>query len=379
MNVFEYQAKEIFRNCGIPVPRGRVARNAGDLKQICGETGFPVVLKAQTLGGGRGKAGGVRFAEDLPEAEKGREEICALSIRGQKVDTLLVEEKLPIQQELYLGITISPDDNRPSILLSAMGGIEVETMAAEHPDKMAQMSIDPYLGVFNYSVRALALKAGLPIRLVPQLCRLTRDLYRVFRDYHAILVEINPLAVLPENKLIAADARLAVDDNAVPLYGHLADLKKNSSRDTIEDQMKQKGIDYVELEGNIGIISVGAGETMATMDLVRCAGGTPACFLDFSGGVNTGSIEMALHTVSSRPEVKAILFNIFGGLTRIDQVAQSFLEARERFGNVRQPIVIRVEGTNVIAGRQMLDQAGFTSCTTLNEAIMQVVERGGAK
>lgn len=379
MNVFEYQAKEIFRNYGIPAPRGRFVRGAGDLKQACEETGFPVVLKAQTLGGGRGKAGGVRFAEDLPGAEKGRKEICALSIRGQKVEMLLVEEKLPIQQELYLGITISPEDNRPSILLSTMGGIEVETMSAEHPEKMAQMSIDPYLGVFDYSVRELAIKAGLPTRLVPQLCRVTRDLYRVFRDYHAVLVEINPLAVVPENKLIAADARLAVDDNAVSLYGHLAELKKNSGRDTIEDQMKQKGIDYVELEGNIGIISVGAGESMATMDLVRRAGGTPACFLDFSGGVNTGSIEMALRTVSSLPEIKAILFNIFGGLTRIDQVAQSFLEAWERLGNVSQPVVMRVEGTNVIAGRQMLDQAGFASCVTLNEAILQVVERGGVR
>lgn len=375
MNIYEHQAKEIFQQYGIKVPRRRLVENFAELKEAYAILSPSVVLKAQILGGGRGKAGGIYFASSLPEVEAGWSKLKGSALHGQEIKKLLLEEKVGIIQEFYLGITISPDEYCPVVLISSHGGIDVETISKEHGNFLAEAKIDPCFGLHGYVLGELINRLGIDSQLTNELSNIGKKLYQIFRDYRATLVEINPLALTQENELVAVDARLALDDNAVPLYVHLRQLKA-SMEQTVEDALKQKGIDYVELNGNIGIISVGAGETMATMDLVSREGGVPACFLDFSGGVNTDSIETALRTVSAREEVKAVLFNIFGGLTRIDLVADGFLRAWQRIGGTKQPVVIRVEGTNSHLGKEALAKAGFDTCATLLEAVKLVVELG---
>lgn len=372
MNIFEYQAKEIFRQYGIAVPRGQVTERAEEVEEAYHALGPEVVLKAQVPAGGRGKAGGVRFAATLSEATAAWQAVRQLVIGATPVERVLVEQRVPVAAELYLGVVISPEHQCPVVLFSRYGGVDVETLVAEHPGALAEIAVDPCYGLVDHSVYRLAYQAGTDGNLARVLMPVAKALYRIFWDYNATTVEINPLGVMNAGGLMALDARMVLDDNAVRLYPRLQGFRPGN----VEDRMKDAGIDYVELEGNIAIVSVGAGETMATMDLVTREGGSPACFLDFSARVDADTIETALRTVLGRPCVKVVLFNVFGGLTRIDQVAEGFLEACRRVGSLDRQVVIRVEGTNAAKGRELLWAAGFRTCATLEEAVRMAVELG---
>lgn len=374
MNVYEYQAKEIFRQNGIVTPEGQVVETEEELIAVYRTLGPHVMLKAQVQTGGRGKAGGIRGVSSEKEAVENFKELLKLTIKGLPVNKILVEQKVAIKNEYYLGITIDPSTNLPALILSSKGGMDVEKLSEDFPDQLRELIIDPRYPLANFAVKDLVIKLGFSSQLVNQYVKLINKLYHVFAENKAILVEINPLVLTEDNQLIAADGRLAIDDNAINFYPNLTKLAEETDSKTIERQLKKQGIDYVELEGNVGIISVGAGETMATMDLISREGGKPACFLDFSGGVKPETITVALKTVINRPEVKSILINIFGGLTRIDKVAEGLIYAMKSLGKVSKPFAIRLEGTNADVGRKLIKEYGLEPCFSLQEAVTKAVQ-----
>lgn len=377
MKLFEYQAKGIFKDNGIPIPNGTVCSTDEEAKVAFttagGKKGHGVILKSQVLAGGRGKSGGIRSATSEAETSDIFEGLTNAEIRGFLVEKVLIEEKLEIKNEYYVGITIDPTFYKPVLLISSRGGVDVETIAKESPSALGRYIINRRYGISSNEILKLIEVLGISNSLSVPLIDIVKKLYNIFCNYDATLTEINPLVELWDGRLIAVDARLNVDNNALFRHPDVELLKKDLINDK-EIYLKGKGVDFVYIGGNVGLICAGAGMSMATMDLVKAKGGKPACFCDVSAGVNPDSIEHAIRTVSGLNGVRSILINMFGGITRMDEVATSFLAALKSMGGLSQPIVIRLEGTNVEEGRRIMEENGFEVFTNLYDAVEKAVD-----
>ncbi len=378
MKLFEYQGKEYFRKVGIPTPKGQIIKekdNVSDAFKTV-DSGNGVVVKAQVLSGGRGKAGGIRVAETPHECAKLVDEVRRLKINGHSVQEILIEERIPAKDEFYLGITIASDLGRPTMLMSSKGGMNVEEIAKQFPQFLGRAEIDTAYGLLDYQVRNLVSTIDLPSNLTTSLAEIAKPLYKFFMDYEATLAEINPIIHTQNGKLVAADARVEIDDAAIFRHSDIKELKNLREKTTEESLRDQYQLEYVELEGEIGLISGGAGMTMTAMDLISREGGKPACFMDCSANVSPTGYEMALRTVSGKKGVTSILINIFGGLTRMDHVGEYLVEALNKIGRIPQPLTIRLEGTEAEKGREFVRKAGLSTCETFEEAVKKAVALG---
>ncbi|MHA2406420.1 MAG: ADP-forming succinate--CoA ligase subunit beta [Candidatus Hermodarchaeia archaeon] len=383
MRLFEYEAKEAFRQVGLPLPSSGVATTAEEAAAIAKDLGCPVVIKVQVLAGGRGKAGGIKFADTPKEAKTIAAKLLKMTIHEYPVHRVLVEQRLDIQQEIYLGITIDRGRRRPVAICSAMGGVDIEQVAEEHPDKIARFWIDPILGLREFEARNIAKNAGFEGKAMVKVAGILLRLWQVFIRNDAELTEINPLIVTSEGEYIAADARLNVDDNSLFRHKKLADRVSSgvSEQTELEQRAQKQGMTYVELAGNIGIIGNGAGLVMATMDAVKYYGGAPANFLDVGGGATADRMSQALDIVLSHPDVKAVFVNILGGITRCDEIAQGLVESQENLPQ-QVPIVIRMIGTREKEGAAILEAAEIPFLDSMDTAAKRVVKlapKGGKK
>ncbi len=379
MKLHEYQAKQILSDFGVPTPQGEVASTPAGAKAIAERLGKPVVIKAQVLMGGRGKAGGIKLAQNPDEAAQVAESILGKRLispqnpDGLVAEKVLVEEAVQIQYEYYIGITVDRTPQRNVLMVSKYGGMDIEEVAAQHPDAIATYAIDPLLGLTDYAAREVLYAAGMPHEQIRPLSAMLQGLYRAYIAVDANLAEINPCAVLAEGRIIAADAKITIDENALYRQKRLEALHEESIEDPIEAEASRRGIAYVRLGGNIGIIGNGAGLVMCTVDEVARAGGRPANFLDIGGGAKADRVRQAVELVLMDSNVKGLLFNIFGGITRGDEVARGMLEAFETL-NVQIPVVVRLAGTHAEEGRAMLQGTPLIPAETMQEAARKVVE-----
>ena len=377
MKLLEYQAKEIFRRYDIPTPRSEVAESPKGAREIAERLG-PVAIKAQLPVGGRGKAGGIKFAESPEEAEKIAGGLLGSRIKDIEVKKVLVEEKLDIKDELYLGVTVDRKNRCYVVLASSEGGVDIEEVAEETPEKIVKQMIDPLLGIRDYHCRSVAKRLGYSGREMNDLAGFIRKLYRVAFEMDAELTEINPLA-LTEEGFIAADARLNIDNNALFRHPNIAEIQREgelSEFSAREQEARTLGLTYVELDGDIGVIGNGAGLTMATLDSVTLLGGKPANFLDLGGGASPKRIETAVTFVIKDPRVKTVFVNILGGITKCDDTALGIIETRRRLGS-EKPIVVRMMGTNEEEGKRLLEEAGIETLDTMEEASERAVALAG--
>ncbi len=372
MKLHEYQSKQIFARYGIPIPRGHIAETAAAARQIAEELGGRAVIKAQVLVGGRGKAGGVRLARDPQEAEQLATQILSMEIKGLPVRKVLVDEAASIEQEIYLGITNDRAARKPVIMASAAGGVEIEEVARQTPEKIIKVHVDPLLGLREYQARDIAVFLDLPREHWRSFIAITQGLWRAYVENDATLAEINPLVITREQRLLALDGKMIIDDNALFRHPDLAEMRDVDEDAPAEVEARKYGLSYIKLDGSIGCMVNGAGLAMATMDIIKYFGGEPANFLDVGGGASAEKVAAALRIILTDPNVKAVLFNIFGGITRGDVVARGILTALEEV-KPRVPMVIRLVGTNAEEGRQMLAQANMITAETLAEAAQKVV------
>jgi len=375
MKLFEYEAKDIFRAFKMPTPPGGVARTPEEAKTRAAEVGKPVAVKAQVLAGKRGKAGGIKFADTPEQAEKYAKEILAMRINDLPVEAVLIEEKLSIHQEIYAGITVDRNERKYIVIGSAAGGMSIEELAEESPEKIIKMHIDPDLGFQAYEAREMAIAMGFKGKQIYQLGSFFLTLWNIVNAYDVELTEINPLILTTDGRFLAADARLNIDDNS--LYRH-QDFIQKIKREPIEQNERERlatehDMAYVELDGNIACICNGAGLTMATLDAVSLYGGKASTFLDLGGGADAKRVEKGIEIAMMYPKVKAILVNIMGGITRCDEVAKGILSARKD-GDITVPLVIRMVGTNEKEGQEILNGAGIPFLKTMEEAASRIVE-----
>ena len=377
MKFLEYQVKERFKAAGIPVPDGRLARTPDEAVMAAGALG-PVAIKAQVPVGGRGKAGGIRLAKTPMEAKRAASEILGMSIKGYVVKEVWCETAQEITRELYLGLTLDRDARKPVLMLSAQGGMEIEEVAESHPEAIAKLHPDPWRGPLPFEVRDLIFRAGLG-PLQPQLTPLVSKLYSLARTYDALTIEINPLALTRDGGLVAADGKLEIDENAMFRHKDLHGADE-SDEDPLEAEARRRKLTYVRLDGWIGVIGNGAGLVMNTLDLVQREGGKAANFLDVGGGAKAEVVHSALELVTSDPRVKGVLINIFGGITRGDEVARGVIDA-SRDLNLKLPLVVRLTGTREEEGRRLLQEAGITpeaSATGAARKVVELARRGSA-
>ncbi len=372
MKLHEYQSKRIFARYGVPIPEGDVASTATEARQIAQRLGGPVVVKSQVLVGGRGKAGGIKVAKDADEAEALADQILGMSIKGLTVDKVLIDQAADIREEIYLGITIDRAQRKPVMMASSEGGVEIEEVARATPEKIFKLAIDPAMGLMDYQARNLAFDLGLRRAFIRQFTTIARGLYRAFVESDASLAEINPLVITGDDKLLAVDGKIVLDDNALFRHKDLAELRDVQEEAEAERQARQAGLSYVKLDGEIGCMVNGAGLAMATMDIIKLYGAEPANFLDIGGGAKADKVATALRIILSDPNVKAVLFNIFGGITRCDEVARGILEALEEV-QTEVPMVARLVGTNEVEGRQILADAHMATAASLAEAAERAV------
>ena len=375
MKLFEHEAKDIFRAFNLPTPPGGVAKTPREARERAVEVGKPVAVKAMVLAGKRGKAGGVKFADTPQEAEKCAEEILKMRINDLPVGAVLVEEKLNVEQEIYAGITVDRNERKYIVIGSASGGMSIEELAEESPEKIVKMYVDPNLGFQPYEARQMAISMGFRGKAISQLGSFFQKLWNIVEAYDVELTEINPLILTKDGKFFAADARLNIDDNS--LFRHKAMIEK-LKREPVEQNDRERmatehDMAYVELEGNIACICNGAGLTMATLDAVSLYGGEASTFLDLGGGADAERVEKGIEIALMYPKVKAILVNIMGGITRCDEVAKGIVAARNE-GNITTPMVIRMVGTNEEEGQEILKEAGIPFLKTMEEAASKVVE-----
>jgi len=373
MDLLEYQGKQLFAEHGVPVPEGRHATTPKEARVAAEELGFPVVIKAQVQIGGRGKAGGIQIAKDAEEAEKHARAILGMDIRGLTVHEVWVEQASDIAAEYYAAVVFDRSAKQPLVMLSAAGGMDIEEVAEE---KIARLHVDPLVGFLPFHGRRLAFDSGIDADVIRPVGTMLAKLYDMFVKTDAMLVEVNPLIVTGDRQVVALDAKVTVDDNALPRQPEVAEMRNPSAEDPQEQLAKEKGITYVKLDGDIGILGNGAGLVMSTLDVVAQAGGRPANFLDVGGGAEADEIVTALEVLLSDPKVKAVLFNIFGGITRCDEVANGILQALERI-DVQVPIVVRLDGTNDEEGRRILAEADAPQlhpAKTMLEAAEMVVK-----
>jgi succinyl-CoA synthetase beta subunit len=372
MKLHEYQSKRIFSDYGIPIPEGDTASSPTEVREIVKRIGSPVVIKSQVLVGGRGKAGGIKMAKNGDEAEKLARQILGMNIKGLTVDTVLVDQAVNIKQELYLGIVIDRTLQQPVFIASTEGGVEIEEVAKTNPEAIIRLPVDPQIGLMDYQARDLAFNLGLRRTFINQFVQIVKGLYRAFIHSDASLAEINPLVVTEEEQLLGVDGKIVLDDNALLRHPHLAELRDKQEETPAEREARLAGLSYVKLDGEIGCMVNGAGLAMATMDIIKRYGGEPANFLDIGGGAKADKVATALRIILSDPKVKAVLFNIFGGITRCDEVAQGILAALSEVKS-DLPMVARLVGTNEEEGRRILAEANFPSASTLGEAAQKAV------
>jgi succinyl-CoA synthetase beta subunit len=372
MKLHEYQSKQIFSRYGIPIPKGRVASTAIEARQIAEELGGRVVIKSQVLVGGRGKAGGIRVAKSAKEAEELATQILGMEIKGLSVRKVLVDEAANIDQEIYLGITNDRAARRPVIMASAAGGVEIEEVARTSPEKIIKIHIDPLLGLRDYQARDIAIGIDLPKVYWKQFAEICRSLWRAYVESDATLAEINPLVILKEKHLMALDGKMLVDDNALFRHTDLAEMRDLDEEAAIETEARKYGLSFIKLDGQIGCMVNGAGLAMATMDIVKLFKGEPANFLDIGGGASAEKVATALRIILSDKNVKVILFNIFGGITRCDEVAKGILAALKEV-KPTIPMVVRLVGTNADEGRKLLADAKMITAETLVDAAQKAV------
>lgn len=378
MKLHEYQAKRIFSRYGVPIPRGEVATTPEEVRRIADDLGGHVVIKSQVLVGGRGKAGGIKVARNTSEAETLAEQILGMDIKGLTVDKVLVDQAVDIKEEIYLAIVIDRALQQPVIIASAEGGVEIEEVARTNPDAIIRLPIDPQTGLLDYQARDLAFSLGLRRNFINQFVQIIKGLYQTFLKSDASLAEINPLVVTGDEKLLALDGKIVLDDNALFRHPDLAELRNLQEETPAEREARRAGLSYVKLDGEIGCMVNGAGLAMATMDIIKHYGAEPANFLDIGGGAKADKVAAALRIILSDPKVKAVLLNIFGGITRCDEVARGILEALNQV-KTNVPMVARLVGTNEEEGHQILAAANFPSASSLGEAAEKVVAlaRGG--
>jgi succinyl-CoA synthetase beta subunit len=386
MKIHEYQAKTILARHGVPVPRGEVAFSATEAGEIAKRLGTSiVVVKAQIHAGGRGKGGGVKLAKSADEAEKLARDMIGMTLithqtgpEGRVVGRVLVEEGLQMQRELYLGLLLDRAAGKPVMMASAAGGMDIEEVAAKTPEKIVRVHIEPGVGIVPFEARQLGFGIGLDGAQVNKFVKLATALYEAFVATDASLLEINPLVVTQSGDLLALDAKMNFDDNALYRHADIKELRDLSEEDPLEIEASKYSLNYIHLDGNIGCMVNGAGLAMATMDIIKLAGGEPANFLDVGGGANAEQIRNAFKILMSDKNVKAVLINIFGGILRCDVLAQGVIAAVKELG-VPVPIVIRMEGTNVDEGKRLLKESGmnFTTADSMDEAAKKVVQLAG--
>ena len=380
MKLYEFEAKQILAGYGVEVPKSVLIVKGEDPAKAIGESGirFPVVVKSQVLVAGRGKAGGVRRAETLEEAASLVEELFETPIKGVKPGAVLVEESVEHERELYVAITIDRSKRMPVVLASRYGGVDIEEIARERPESIVRRHVDPFLGLRGYEARAIGKSLGLSGRLLVSFTGFLETLYRVFEAFDAELVESNPLAVTGD-RVVPLDARIIVDDNSLSRQQRLLEGRRVEQRGELtewEVRARRAGLPFVELDGNIGIIGNGAGLTMATMDLVYHYGGRPANFLDIGGGARSDLVKKAVMLLLEYPKADRIFINIFGGITRGDEVAKGIIDAVEESG-AGKPLVVRLSGTREEEGREMLESAGIKAFRDPVEAVKKVIGMGG--
>jgi succinyl-CoA synthetase beta subunit len=363
MDLYEYQGKELLRSVGIEIPEGRVATSPARAAAAAADLGGGVVVKAQVLTGGRGKAGGIKRAEEPEDAREAARHILGMNIGGLGVHRVLVEKAARMERELYAAVVFDRGAKKVLAMLSGRGGMEVEDLAREHPHAIARVYVDPLAGWSTYHGCRLLFEAGLEAELLRPVCDLFARLFEAFTRYEALLVEVNPLAVIGD-RLVALDCKFTVDNNALFRHPHTAHMMDIHLADPQEVMARERGVTYVKIGGDVGILGNGAGLVMSTLDVVAEAGGAPANFLDVGGGAKEEEIVTALEVLTSDPVVRTILFNIFGGITRCDEVARGILTAIDRIG-IKMPIVVRLEGTNEAEGRVIIAAAVAAGATNL--------------
>ena len=373
MKLHEYQSKQLFSQCGIPIPRGRVAATAAQAKLIAQELGGRVVVKAQVLVGGRGKAGGIRLAGSPEEAEDAATQILAMEIKGLPVRKVLVDDAAEIHTEIYLGVTNDRAARCPVLIASGEVGVEIEQVAKATPERIITVQIDPLLGLRDYQARMVAAAIELPRDLWRDFISISRGLFDSYQKADATLAEINPLVITRGGRLLALDGKIVLDDNGLFRHPELAEMRDADEEAPAEREARKYGLTYVKLDGSIGCMVNGAGLAMATMDVIKLFGGEPANFLDIGGGAGSEKVAAALQIILKDPDVRAVLFNIFGGITRCDEVARGILAALGEHAT-RPPMVIRLVGTNEEEGRKLLADANMETASSLVEAAQKVVD-----
>ena len=373
MKLHEYQSKLIFSKYGIPIPKGRVAATAEAARHIAQELGGRVVIKAQALVGGRGKAGGIKVAKDATEAELLATQILRMEIKGLPVRKVLVDEAAAIETEIYLGITNDRAARKPVMMASAAGGVEIEEVARATPGKIIKAHIDPLLGLRDYQARDIAAGIDLPRELWRDFNAIALALWRAYSENDATLAEINPLIINKDRKLVALDGKMLIDDNALFRHADLAELRDADEEAPAETEARKYGLSYIKLDGNIGCMVNGAGLAMTSMDVIKLFGGEPANFLDIGGGAGADKVAAAMKIILTDPGVKAVLFNIFGGITRCDEVAKGILVAMDEV-KPKVPMVVRLVGTNAEEGRKLLEKAKMITAETLADAAQKSVK-----
>mgnify|MGYP002761845808 FL=1 len=378
MKLQEFQAKELFREAGIPTPTSRLARTVEEAVVAAEEIGCPVAVKAQVQVGGRGKAGGIELVESIDEVRAAANRILGMELKGYHVDRVLVEAAVEPANELYVGVTIDRGVGRPVAMVSTRGGVDIETVAAEDPDAIAREQIDPAFGMFEFQARKAVHEAGVDRSVADDVAAVLTALYDLWEERDGSDAEINPLLVTDDG-VVAVDAVFNVDDSALFRQPDLAAVAEATATDELEQKTQDYGFDYVRLDGNVGIIGNGAGLVMATLDLVEHYGGDPANFLDIGGGAKADRVANALDTVFADGRVEAVVFNIFGGITRGDEVATGINEALDRFDEIPKPVVVRLAGTEAARGMEILDTDRVRVESSLEDAVQAAVAAAGGR
>ncbi|MUV88756.1 ADP-forming succinate--CoA ligase subunit beta [Halapricum sp. CBA1109] len=375
MKLHEYQAKQVFSEAGIPTPPSQLARTADEAVAAAEEIGYPVAIKAQVQVGGRGKAGGIKLVDDAEEAREAAEDIIGMDLKGIHVDRVLVEGAVDFVDELYVGVTMDRGEGEPVAMVSTRGGVNIEEVAEEDPEAIAREHIDPAFGMHPYQARKVVYEAGVDREVANDVASILRTLYQLWDDRDGADAEINPLMVTSEGEVVAADAVMNIDDDALFRQPELAEMEDDvADDDSLEAKAEEYGFDYVRLSGNTGIIGNGAGLVMTTLDLVDHYGGSPANFLDVGGGAKADRIANALDMVFSDENVDAVVFNIFGGITRGDEVANGINQALEQFDEIPKQVVVRLAGTNAEEGMEILNEDLVTVEHTLEDAVQRAVQ-----
>ena len=374
MKLHEHEAKGVFDDAGIPVPDSALASTVEEAVDAAEAIGYPVVIKAQVRVGGRGKAGGIELVENADEAREAASHIIGMDLKGLHVDSVLVEAAVDFANELYVGVTMDRNESEPVAMVSTRGGVDIEEVAASEPDAITREHVDPAFGMQPYEARKAAYEAGVDREVAGDVASILRTLFNLWDDKDATEIEVNPLMITTDDEVVAADAVMNVDDDALFRHPDLEEMEEEAAGDDLEAKADEYGFDYVRLDGNVGIIGNGAGLVMTTLDLVDYYGGAPANFLDIGGGAKAERVTNALDMVFSDDNVDSVVFNIFGGITRGDEVATGINEALEAFEEIPKPVVVRLAGTNAEEGMEILNTDLVTVEATLESAVQRAVE-----